>query len=369
MLKKIILFTVILYLLPTFVNAVEVPKISVQTTFTDPYPVEPGKNLELSIEILNTGDKEAKDVIVEIEPVEPFTLLESSKKEISILPIDGTRIIEYDMFVDSSAVSTTYEIPVHITYETYYKLTKSIEIQVQGTPEFELLSMRSETISPGDQAEISVLIQNVGTGKAKRTAATFSSASTYIKPVLAGGNVYIGDIDPGKKKRIEFTILASSDSEYGVYTGTINLTYEDESGNELIEKFDVGILISGEPKFQIVKSEVEREEGKLSVEIVNIGTAEAKAITAKLIVDNKTFDTDYVTSVKIDKRSTLKFILPRSTRAELELSYEGPDNEEYSQTKMIAWSISTTFPVWVWIVVILVIGYVVWKKKLWKKII
>ncbi len=349
-------------------------QLDAETAFTDPYPVEPGQNVELSIEITNNGNKEVENVVVEIEPVEPFTLLESGKKEINMLRVGNSRIIEYGLFIDTSAVSTMYEIPVRITIESqitrerYFTVTKKIQVRVQGTPKFELLGMESGTISPGDRAEIIIKLQNVGSGKAKRTSLTFTSTSDYVKSVLSGGVAYLADVNPGEERGTIFTILASPDSEYGVYTGKINVTYEDESGNELTEDFDVGILISGKPKLQIHKVEADREDSDLTVEIVNIGNAEAKAITAKLMVNDKIFDVDYVTSIKIDRRSTLKFNLPNSMKGKLELSYEGPDNKEYSQTEDMAWVVPFTFPTWIIVIIVLVIAYFAWKKKWYKKI-
>jgi len=366
MLKEVVLFGLILCLLPTVWSA-EYASVNVRTTFTEPYPVEPGKNLELSIEISNTGTKELNKVIVELKPNYPFTLLEGSKKEINILQIDSSKIIEYDLFVDDSAISTMYNIPVEITYDTS-KLTKEVQINVQGKPDFKLLGMSTDLISSGDQAKISVRISNVGTGKAKRTTATFTSGSTYIKPIFSGGNVYIGDFEPRETKDIEFLILASSDAEYGVYTGTIALNYQDESGNISTKNFDVGILVSGEPKFQVIKTELEMETRELSVELVNIGTAEAKGITANFVINGKVFDVDYVTSVKIDKRTTLKFTLPNNRMGELLLSYEGPDNRKFNQTEVLTWNVPFTTPAWIWVVVIVIVGYIVWKKRLWKKL-
>jgi len=366
MFKKIVLFGLIFFLLPTIL-AVDYTSVNVRTAFTDPYPVEPGKNLELSIEISNTGNEELDNIVVELKPSFPFTLLENPKKEINVLQIGSSRIIEYEMFVDDSAVSTVYKIPLEITYDTS-ALKKEIRINVQGRPDFKLLEMSSETISSGDQANVLARISNVGTGKAKRTTATFTSESTYIKPIFSGGYIYIGDFNSGNTKDIEFRILASSDAEYGVYTGTIELDYQDESGNTSTTSFDVGILISGEPKFQIIKTELDMVNKEFSVELVNIGTAEAKAIKTNLMINGQVFDVDYVTSVKIDKRTTLKFNIPRSETGELKLSYEGPDNKQYTQTEILSWDVPVSIPSWIWLVVILIVVYVLWKKKLLKKI-
>jgi len=366
--KKLILFCVFVFLLPiAFGTTIDTPKINVETVYTDPYPVEPGDSFTLYLEIVNDGTKKAENVILELESIYPFTLVGESKKEIKNIYEGNTRIVEFKLFADTSAVSATYELPLYLTYETYYKIKKHVEIRIQGLPDFKVLDVQSETISPGDTEDVVVKIQNVGTGKAKKTTATLSSSSDDVKPVLSGGNIYIGDVEANEKINIKFNVLASSDSEYGVYTSKVNLTYEDESGNELEETFDVGILISGEPKLHVFKTEV-KDKSELYIEIVNIGTAEAKAVTTKLIINDEVFDVDYVTSIKIDKRSTLKFALPRTMRGQLELSYEGPENKQYSQTEDVAWVVAFEFPTWILVVIVLIIGYVVWKKKLWKKI-
>jgi len=343
-------------------------QLNVETSFTDPYPVEPGKNLVLSLILTNDGNADATNVIINLEVVEPFTVLENSKKEIGTIKVGKSRIIDYNLYVDGSAVSALYEIPVRVTYDINKELVKKVQVRVQGEPKFEVLEVNSGIISPGDQGVIIVNLQNVGTGKAKRTSVTFSSSSDYVKSVLSGGIGYLADVNPDGIKETKFTILASPDSEYGIYSGKINVTYDDEAGNSKTEIFDVGILISGEPKLQVYKIEVDKENNELTVEIVNIGSAEAKAIAAKLMVNSEIYDVDYVTSIKIDKRSTLKFALPNNLRGKLQLSFEGPDNKEYSQTEDMAWVVPFTFPTWIGIAVILVIAYFVWKKKLWKKI-
>jgi len=372
--KNLVLFLtlismILVFSLPEILSAGSTYELVVETTFTDPYPVEPGKNLVLSLSLFNNGSADIKNVVIELEPREPFTLLESSKKEVGTIGVRKTRIVDYDLYVDDSAVSAVHEIPVRVTYDVNKGFVRNVQVRVQGQPQFELLDVKNGVISPGDQGEITVKLQNVGTGKTRRTSVKFSSTSDYVKSVLSGGVAYLGDVNPGEEKEATFTLLASPDSEYGVYTGKINVTYNDESGNELTEDFDVGILISGKPKLQVYKIEVDKEESDLTIEVVNIGNAEAKAIAAKLLVNGKVFDVDYVTSIKIDKRSTLKFALPNSMSGKLELSYEGPDNKKYSQTEDVAWVTPYTFPTWIAVVIVLVIAYIVWKKKLWKKIL
>jgi len=369
--KKLFFVLMLVVILPSVIaqtSTKETAFLSVNTAFTDPYPAEPGKNLELSIELTNDGTKTAENVYVKLEVTHPFTLLEKSEKYINNIMIGHSRIVEYDLFVDSSAISTTYKVPVLISYDSTENLTKEIEIRVQGKPEFKLLNMKSKTINPGNQETITVEIQNVGGGVANRLTATLSSSSDAIKPVFSGGNVYIGTVKPGEKKTINFRILASSDAEYGVYPSKLNLTYEDESKNKLSEVFDVGILVSGKPEIQIIKIESDKKSNELSIEVVNIGSAKAVGVKGELLINNNVFDVDYITQIKIDKHATFKFNLPsrKYRNGELRIFYSGPDNREYSQSEMVFWNNTYSLPRWVMLIVGGLILVILWKWKPWK---
>ncbi len=365
--KGIVLLALVL-LIPV-VLAEDFALLSIQMSFTDPYPVEPGKNLILSLSLFNNGNKAAKDVTIELQTQDPFTLLENPVEKISELQPGKTKIIEYDLFVDSSAVSAVYQIPIKINYDMTFNLTKNVNVRVQGIPRFKLISVKSDEIYPGTTQDIIVDMQNLGTGKAKRVTATFKSSSQDISPVLSGGIVYMGDVNSEEDKLIRFRIHASSDVEYGVYPGIVNITYEDESGNTLSDKFDIGILVSGRPDLQVLKSEIDYKEQKLTVEINNLGTARADAIKGELIIGNKTVDVDYITRIKIDKSASFKFKIPDTEIGTLRLSYKGPDGTEHMKDETIVWDkLKTNGVNWITIAVALLAVYLLWRFEIVKKL-
>ena len=362
--RKIIIL-MLLCLVLSFVSAQDVPSIQVETAYTNPYPIEPGRSFELGLEVNNAGDEEADNVLIELKPVSPFTSLEETKVEISKLYAGDSRIFEFKLYVDSSAVSAEYEIPVEISYGTYHehKFEKKIKLRVQGVPKFKLLDMKAEgDLEPGSKKEITVKIKNVGTGEAKRITLTLSIASEYIQPVFSKGMVYVERMKPNEEKEVSFEVFVDPDAEFGVYNGVLTISYEDESGNDLIENFSVGILVSGEPKLEIIKTEI--EEGELKIEISNEGSAEARGLKAYLIIGNRTFDVDYLTSIKIDRHSNLRFNLPPVQQGLLKLEYEGPDGKLYKQEEFVSWRIEAKGGSgWIVVaVIIVVIGVVAWRK-------
>jgi hypothetical protein len=364
--KKMIILMV-LYLIPGILAGNQFT-LDVETGYTDPYPVEPGQNFVLSLQITNEGAEKVDTAYIELEPQHPFTLLETTRKSVSNLGGGGRKILEYNLFVDSSALSTVYEVPVKVTYGELSTATQNVQIRVQGSPQFEILDVKSNEINPGDRETLNIQFENVGTGSAKRMTATFTSSSEDITPIFSGGSVYINEIKPGEKKWIKFDMLASQDAEYKVYTGTVTLKYNDEAGNNHSNSYNIGVLVSGEPKFDVIKSEIDAKDNELEVEVINSGTSKGIAIKAELWIDGNLYDTDYITQVKIDKKSIIKFNLPpRVTSGVLKLYYQGPDNKDFTQEQQIAWQNKGSRNTLFWIIGIGLIIFLVWKKP-WKKL-
>lgn len=348
--------------------AIKRPAIAAKTILTEPYPLEPGKKFILTIEMWNNGTDRANNVAIEIEPTFPFKLLEPSKKNIASISYNSMKLVDYNMFVDGSAVSARYNIPVHVMFDGG-DLKVEVVVRVQGIPKFNLLDVSADEVLPGEQAKLYVKVQNIGSGIARKTSSSFSSSSDYVEPVLSGGNIYVGDVNPGKTKDIEFMIYVDNDAEFGVYNGQVKLTYENESGVTQNDYFSIGVPVSGKPELHIIKSETDLVEKKLSVELVNIGSAKAIGITGEIVVEGSVYDVDYMTSIKKDKHTTLKFNLPinKVTTGDLRLSYKGPDNEAYSQTAAVTWTLPKASFTWLYTIVGIVVMIIVWKKKLWKK--
>ena len=366
MIKKIFVMTVMLLLIPSLVTADQFT-IDIETAYTDPYPVEPGQNFVLSLQVTNKGNEKVGKVDVDLDPHYPFTVLENARKSVNDLDSWGKKIIEYDLFVDSSVISTLYEIPVNVIYGSLSTATQNVQVRVQGTPQFEILDVKTNEINPGDRETLNVQIQNVGTGTAKRLRTTFTSSSDDIVPIFSGGSVYINEFKGGEKQWIKFDILVDQDAEYGVYAGTITSNYNDESGTAHTNTYDIGILVSGQPRFDVLKSEIDVKDKELEVEVINSGTAKGIAIKSELWINSKLFDTDYVTQVKMDKKTNLKFNLPKkATSGVVKLHYRGPDNKEYTQKENIAWQPVNETNGLLILIGLGLVGYLVWRKP-WRK--
>ena len=350
--KRMILL--IMLLLPLVQGAAD---ITVKTAYTNPYPVEPGSSFILGIEVLNTGDEAAKDLSVVVSPNSPFAVVDKPSDAIPSLSSGSIRIVEYKMFIDSSAVSSTYQIPVHIKYSGSNDITRNLIVRVQGKPNIGYVDVPNFSISPGETKTMQVEIKNLGSGTAKRVVATLTPLNDNIKTVFSGGNAYLEDIPSNGKKSAVFQIYANPDTGYGVYDAVIKVTYEDEAGNIQTKNFSIGIFVTGKPEVKIIKVGIDKAKNELKVDIINDGNAEARGIKGELMIGDSVIDVDYVSKVNSQKSSTLKFDIPqvKDNKIDIRISYSGANNEQYQFKQNISWQNPTSIN---WLVVISVIAII-----------
>lgn len=345
--------------------------ISVKTAYTSPYPVEPGDTVVLGIEVANNGEDTVNNLEVTLMPKYPFTLIEEPTQKIITLNSGGIRIIEYDLFVDISAISTLYQLPVKVKFSDSNEITKNVNIRVQGRPNLGFIEIPNFTISPGDIKDMKVEIKNLGTGKAKRVVAVLEPSTEDIKTILSGGNVYVGDIEPNEIKVAIFNIYTNYNANFGVYNSFLKLIYEDESGYLFNKTFNIGILISGRPDIRIIKVDTDTTKNELSIDIINQGNSEARRIIGELLLDNAVIDVDYLSKLNAGKSASLKYNIPntKNNSITIRLEYMGPDNGEYERIEIIKWNRISKISSWLIILVILIAVYIIIKNQVYRKIL
>lgn len=307
--------------------------LSIALAGQSPQPVEPGNNIQLDIYIQNTGYGNAEEVVIEIRPEYPFTVIlgDSIKKFTNIGPTSSVRT-SYTLYVNDSALTNTYEIEFYVySNNTPSAVVKEkIPISVRGDPKLILTGaeVSPREIEPGSIVNIRTGIKNVGTGKARQIELGLNSSSEYLVPVLAKGSAYLEELGPGSETEIEFEISIDISADYKTYMTSITMDYKDETNAENQVIFDLGIPVKGTINLDIINTEANYEREKLRIEVANKGTSEAKSLEAKLIIGGEIVGIDYLTSLKANKHTTFDFPLMYQGSGELVIDYIGPGIEK-----------------------------------------
>ena len=113
--------------------------LNVVLTNQTPYPVEPGSNVDIGIQLQNNGRDNAQGAYLEIVPGNPFELLpgQDAIKFFSQVPSLDSVKTSYKLRVNNSAITNNYNLDFRIylgSPESSY-FTKSISVNIQGIPD------------------------------------------------------------------------------------------------------------------------------------------------------------------------------------------------------------------------------------------
>jgi hypothetical protein len=373
-------FAVLLVLSSVAVHAQsgQAPVMNILLTKQTPYPAEPGKNVNIEVEVQNTGLGDASNIVVEIFPAAPFSLLPGSDKITTFARISASSSVKvsYDLKVADSAESNQYDIEFRIYYASNPAgyVSQKVQVNVQGQPDFIIESTWTtpENIEPGGIVNVFAKIKNIGTGTASQVKASFNSSSGILIPVLSKGSAYLGDINPDSDAVAEFQLSVDSTAGQQTYPATLTLTYDDETGTGLQKDFPIGIPVNGVINIEVINIQANFDRNVIQIDIANKGTADANSIEGTLVMNNQTIGTDYVSQLKATKKTTLEFPLGAEGQATLALSYTSTNLQQFHEEKPVYLKYENPnqgSPVntLITVVIVVVIVYLVWRRFCRKK--
>ncbi len=361
------------------VNAqINVAVLDVSLVSQNPYPAEPGSNVNVEVEISNTGNAQANNIVVEILTKSPFSLLQGqeSKQTINSIGPQSSVMKTYDLFVNTDAISSIYslEFKIYSVSDPSTYSTKTVSLSVQGSPKMVIESVGTspKDIEPGGSVTLDFSIKNIGSGTARQMQASLNATSSYLVPILSGGLVYVGDVKPGETKNAIMQLSIDSLAEYKTYTATLTLSYKDESNAAGSDTFSIGIPVIGSIRLDIISVEPDFSRGQLEIEVANKGTTDAKSLEAILMVGNQSIGIDYLSQLKATKKTTFAFPIVLEGNAELVINYIGPGLQQNRIVKDItldfeAQGTNGTMTYLIGFVILVIILYFVWRKFFRKK--
>jgi hypothetical protein len=247
-------------------------------------------------------------------------------------------------------------------------------VNVQGQPDFIIDSTWTspENIEPGGTVNVFVKIRNVGTGTGSQAQLTFNSSSGVLTPVLSGGSVYLGDINPGNDSVADIKLSVDSSAGQQTYPSLLTLAYTDGTGTARQESFSLGIPVTGIIKLDIINIQANFDRDVLQIDIANKGTADANSLEGTLIMNNQTIGVDYASQLKATKKTTLEFPLGLEGPGTLVLVYTSPNLQQFQIEKPVDIRYqnpnqSNPAGTAITVVVVVVVVYFVWRRFFRKK--
>lgn len=235
--------------------SISVPRVIVTGFSTEPGEVRAGSNFRLVVHLKNTSsrtgvsnllfDLQAPSSGTEEAAEAPAFLPASGSSSIYVdsIPAGGTKDISIELNARADLVQKPYSITMNMKYEdsgaAQYEAQSSLAIPIRQEARFEFSKMQiaPDTVSVGEEANISCSLYNLGRVKMYNVKARFEGK------MIDTQEQFIGNLDAGATGTIDVIVTAKKATQ-GSGECKLVLTYEDDAGNVSIseQKFKMTVL-------------------------------------------------------------------------------------------------------------------------------
>ena len=259
--------------------------VSVSLVNQDPHPAIAGDIVDIYLGIENIGGESFNNLIIELEPEYPFSLVpdESAVQNIGTIKSyqkdNYMNIITYKIKVDSGASAGSYDMTVKYYEQGDSLITEtSIQIDVKSKEMAEIIHIDKTNLVPGKQTSLKFTINNVGNAPLNDMTFNWVNEDKIILPVGSDNTKYIKSIDIGESVELDYQVIADSNAYPGLYELKLYLSYDDPITYEEKEISTIaGVNVGGGTDFDVALSGSSGLETSFSV--ANIGSNPAYSVS------------------------------------------------------------------------------------------
>lgn len=273
-----------------------VPRVIVTGFDTNPTEVRAGSNFKLIIHLKNTSAKTAvSNMLFDLQAPSsgtgeaaeaPAFLPTSGSSTIYLdgIAAGGTQDISIDLNARADLIQKPYSITMTMQYEdssaSQFEAQSSLAIPVTQEARFEFseLQISPDTVSVGEEANITCNLYNLGRVKMYNVKARFEGDA------IESQEQFIGNLDSGATGVIDGIVTAIAES-YDESNCKLVLTYEDDAGNlsTVEQEFTMTVTAMEEPMDMEMMMEMPEETTGPSIPMI-LGIIAVVIVLAAVIV-------------------------------------------------------------------------------------
>jgi len=285
--------------------------LQVEVAEITPNPARPGEDLLIKVNIENTGDEAAENVIIGIEELDPFIFKYSTsdvygsgtntERNFKIENIRQRSKVELNFHfrVRSEAKSGVYQLEFTIKDDGGTSFSRRIPIRVEGNPDLvltgtEIFPVNAENYSsgaliPGGEFYLRTAVKNAGNGNAKNVRVILDLNSSSPMIPLQDNVFFIENLSAGSSENLSFKLLLGINAGVQPYRLPLRITASNEAETLQINKSqEIGVNVLNRAKINIasLKFDPEMPEKGQQVSMIlrleNVGEGEARFVKARL---------------------------------------------------------------------------------------
>jgi hypothetical protein len=367
-----------------------------QVTY-NPNPAVPGTTITLIVQLENKQLVAENDVFVKLESTYPFTVkpsdTEQNPRSLGTMDKYAKAQASFTVYVDPTAENKTYTFPVIVTSNGDLTGKRTIfSIVISGkSPVLKVVSTTNDKLLPGQEKEIPITIQNVGTSPAydiiaeiqeDRTVTATGSVIERDITSVGASTAYLSTINPGERKVVSLRVNVSNTATIKNYPIPIKVSYRDSAGTRMTDTSYIGLKVFGTADLDATIKESSGtfavgQQSQVTVEIFNKGLGKADFTLVEVSTPDGSVQTpkQFIGTLGPNDVDTVKttIVFDRSGEHAINVKISYQDADSTQKTTTITLPVKTQQiadggmnPVII-IVAIIVIAIIIWNFFLRKK--
>lgn len=311
-----------------FVSVHTASAAPVEFIITDTVPAEfyPSETITFNITIKNIGVGQAIFATAELLPGADtqIQIVGVSKKNIGSIMAGQARTIEYKVFVDETAATGIYDVPLMVQWKTSLDIvnnqqeTLHLGLQIVGLRNLANLRVmkvitKPDIITPGEAFGMSVSFKNVG-GEPAELIKVKLLTNPPLSIIESDAETYIPSLEPNETAGTDFRIAIDNSAESKLYDVSLSVEYLSRN-IRFVKNNTFGIVTRGIPNIYIQEiilqpsKLVQNKDGLLIIKLINTGTESAEDVKVRIMGGKGllTESFNFIGEVKRDDIETTSF--------------------------------------------------------------
>lgn len=217
-------------IIPIQIKVMGSPHLDFFVKGSDPLKIRPGDTADISFKVINTGDDEAKNILLYPHSIEEIHVLWSSRAVyVGDIPPGGASSSSIQLEAGDKIPENEYTLPMVLRYENNkgkeFSENRSFLIEIEGMADFEIKNM-GETLKSGEKNRpVNFTVRNSGSRKAEELKAILKASYPFTP---TGNEYYIGDLAPGEETQVYFHVDTDSAASTQRYPIDVVLKWEED---------------------------------------------------------------------------------------------------------------------------------------------
>ena len=224
------------------------PQLLVSNVRLDPQEPAPGEAFTVYFFLENTSRIDANNVVVSLDGLENFTVLDVSSKKALSKPIPGGKVssgIGFTLQAREEREGNQVELTLTYSYhgaqdaEQVERVTLPLDREAGASPRLEFTDIYTSQSTPGREFLLSFILVNRGDKAAQNIKLTLDGGNNIL-PLNSPSVRYLEPLAGGESRTLSLA-LGLNRADTTVYPLTLTLEYSDRSGQKFTAEQTLGL--------------------------------------------------------------------------------------------------------------------------------